>query len=690
MIGIQETFVYRMTYYLFEQRIMEVGFMMLRSGLLVVILAVLLCSAQAISADQSATAHHWASLAFEQRADPMVCPESAGRVPFGTPRGMTVSGDILYLISGTGLMIIDISAPETPETLSSMVLPGLTRVVAEQDGLLFVANAEFGLRIINVSDPNSPVEVGAIPSSEIRWTNPRTTDETWGVAVAGDHAFITDRRSGLRIIDISDPSAPVEVSSYFSPRDWFSEVVVEDQIAYLCAFDKGLLMLDVSDPTAPTLIKSIVSEAYPTGISKEGDTIYLACGWDGVRILDVSDTTTVNEIGATFFDDLFVFHVVASGGYVYAGLSDMSYRGILQVLDVSDPSAPTMLGSIRMSGFSTGLAVSDQLVLVNDLFDGTRIIDASDPSKLAQISFLDLPSGAYDAVASGRNLYVVDRKGRLDIFDITNPVQPAALSSIGKAKNYWYKVHVAEGYAYVAAGEEGLRVFDVHDPRYPVEVGMNHIPWAAVDVAISGGYAYVAAGWAGLQVVDVSSPDAPFTVVNVPCESLVSGVEAAGEYVYVADQKAGLRVFDVSNPEDPVDVALEATRGETIQVAISGEYAYVAEGPTGICIVDISNPRLPSVVTYVPSPSIYAYSAELFAKDNLVYVGAENAGIWVVDVSVPLAPEIVGIYDTANYARRLSVSDRGYLYVADSEGGVDILNPAACSKPTPRRATRRR
>jgi len=56
-------------------------------------------------------------------------------------------------------------------------------------------------------------------------------------------------------------------------------------------------------------------------------------------------------------------------------------------------------------------------------------------------------------------------------------------------------VAVSGSRAYVADGEEGLRVIDIGNPSAPVEVGFVDTP-GAEDVAVSGGYAYVAGGGA--------------------------------------------------------------------------------------------------------------------------------------------------------------------------------------------------
>ncbi|MBI4726783.1 hypothetical protein HY768_06115 [candidate division TA06 bacterium] len=44
-----------------------------------------------------------------------------------------------------------------------------------------------------------------------------------GVAVSGSYAYVADGDSGLRIIDISDPSSPTEIGYY---RSWIQRYAI--------------------------------------------------------------------------------------------------------------------------------------------------------------------------------------------------------------------------------------------------------------------------------------------------------------------------------------------------------------------------------------------------------------------------------------------------------------------------------
>jgi len=95
-----------------------------------------------------------------------------------------------------------------------------------------VADGRDGLRIIDVSDPSNPSEIGFYD----------TDDYAYGVFVTGSYAYMADRRDGLRIIDISDPTAPTEVG-FFDTGDLAYDVYVSDNYVYIADAGDGLYVL---------------------------------------------------------------------------------------------------------------------------------------------------------------------------------------------------------------------------------------------------------------------------------------------------------------------------------------------------------------------------------------------------------------------------------------------------------------
>ncbi|NIR67942.1 MAG: hypothetical protein GWN00_38060, partial [Aliifodinibius sp.] len=61
-------------------------------------------------------------------------------------------------------------------------------------------------------------------------------------------AYIADFREGLRIIDVSAPGSPHEIS-FFDTGSFASSVAVSSDLAYVTDNWGGLRIINVSDPT---------------------------------------------------------------------------------------------------------------------------------------------------------------------------------------------------------------------------------------------------------------------------------------------------------------------------------------------------------------------------------------------------------------------------------------------------------
>jgi hypothetical protein len=584
----------------------------------------------------------------------------------GIVSSVAVAGGYAYVgAERAGLRVIDVSLPSAPVEVGFYHTPGIARGVAAGSaalrdgtagGYVYVAAGEAGLRVVDVSTPLAPVEVGFYD----------TPGWAWGVAVqsaalrdstAADYAYVADH-TGLRVVDVSTPSAPAEVGFYDTPGE-ARDVAVAGQYAYVAdAGDAaaGLRVVDVSTPSAPVEVGALTGwgSAYAVGIA--GEYAFVAV-WFGLLIVDVSTPSTPTLAGFCDYDTLGgTYDVAVAGAYAYAVAG---YAG-LRVVDVSNPSAPVEVGVYDLADDASCLAVAGAYAYVADDYAGLRVVDVSAPSVPAEMGLCDTPwfvaSVAVDPAAlredaAGGYAYVADAYAGLRVVDVSVPSVPIEVGAYDTGAQTW-AVAIAGNYAFVA-DENGLRVVNVSTPSAPAEVGSYDMPREARGVAVAiaplgdgrvGEVAFVVDD-TGLWVVDVSTPSAPAALGYCPLTGTATGVAVrfatlrdgtAGGYAYVAAGDAGLRVVDVSTPAAPVEVSSSATPGKALAVAIAGEYAYVAD----------------------------------------------HISVRVVDVSTPAAPRLAGFYDTAGYADGVAVQATllpdgtagEYAYVADGAAGLLILS----------------
>lgn len=263
----------------------------------------------------------------------------------------------------------------------------------------------------------------------------------------------------------------------------------------------------------------------------------------------------------------------------------------------------------------------------------------------------------------------------LDINDVSNPSETGRVTTPSEV----YAIAIADDYAFIANGDEGITIADISNPASPIILGNFDTDGFARDIAVSGNYAYVA-DVSGLVIVDVSVPSSPSLVGTYDTTGFANCVTVSDNYAYVADDgkgifdgSNGLVIIDISNPASPTLVSIY-DNAYTYASAISGNYAYLATSE-GLVILNISDLSLPIM------ESSYTTSGDsngIAVSDNLAYL-ADGNGLVIFDVSTPSSPKYIGSYD-GTYAYAVDVAG-DYVYVADSINGLLVVKIIDSSAP---------
>ncbi|MGR3310440.1 MAG: SBBP repeat-containing protein, partial [Candidatus Brocadiales bacterium] len=294
-----------------------------------------------------------------------------------------------------------------------------------------------------------------------------TPGTAYGVFVSGNRAYVADFEKGLQIIDVSDPTDPKHLGSYDTPKE-ARDVQVLGNVAYVVDGEK-VQIIDVSDPTNPRQLDKFGTEVYSESISVSGGIAYVADLRNGLQIVNVSDPEDPREI-VVFETPAWTSPLYTRNGgrlrsfgiYVADNIAYVANGGTgLEIVDISVPTNPTLLGSFDTPVWARNVHVSGNIAYVTDGIGGLQIIDVSIPTSPTLLGSFDTPGRAWDVFVSGKTAYVADWFS-LEIIDVSDPTSPKLLSS-HDTPGYARDVFVSNGIAYVASGEGGLQIIDVSD-----------------------------------------------------------------------------------------------------------------------------------------------------------------------------------------------------------------------------------
>jgi len=628
--------------------------------------------------------------------------------------GATLVGSYVFVAAGdAGLRIFNISNPADPQEVGFFDTTGFSVGLAVSGQYAYLVERQEGVRVIDISTPASPVEVGFY---DVTINNPYS----WVYSIALDnlgHAYLGTHGTVL-VLDLTDPTAPVEIASIFTQgasgltylngklyvaaggaglhildvttanapvemgvfnsTGWAYSVAVSGSYAYLAdgytSYENrgpGLSIVNILDPAQPFEAGFVSSPGNAFEVALVGNQAFLAAGEAGIRILDVTDPSSIWNIGSYLAPAWNAERVAVSGNYAFVAGSGNG----LQILNITNKAKPVESAIFSGAIQSSDVFISGQYAYVADGVAGLYIVDISNPISSTQVGFLSMPYRLNGVTVVGSTAYLAAGYYGLCVVDVVDPTLPT-LSACYSGGRSAQRVAVSGAYAYVADGSAGLTIFDISVPTALVFVDTYATLGYASDVAVSGNYVYIADMDDGLRVLNVTNPATATEVGFYDTASYAQGVVLNGSYAFVADLADGVRVLNVSNPAAIVEAGFFDTQGVANGIALASSYLFVADGNSGLAILDITNPTSPSLAGSRDTAGI---ANGILLAGQYAYLTEANSGVRVLNVLNPLEPSEISFIDTPGSARR-TVINNTTAYIADGTNGVfiaDISNPAA-------------
>ncbi len=149
---------------------------------------------------------------------------------------------------GTGQIELPRKNPEYQDSIKAST----TASNVNADGsFAYVGGAYDGFYIIDTSTPTSMSLVGYYnDSAEIAWV--------YGSVVQDNKAYLANGADGLFILDITNKANPVKLGEVDLPSTSL-DIKIQGTYAYLPVYTGGIRVVDITNPTAPSEVSGFIT-----------------------------------------------------------------------------------------------------------------------------------------------------------------------------------------------------------------------------------------------------------------------------------------------------------------------------------------------------------------------------------------------------------------------------------------------
>jgi hypothetical protein len=632
------------------------------------------------------------------------------------PRGMLgrVNGVLVHDSMLVDYKSVTVTPPEESFNLycASRQTINLATAVAIQGNIAYVTDWESGLYIYDLSNPLQPVQLSLLRSDM------NSNETPWGgamdVAVDGSHAYIAAYSGALVIVDVSNPANPV-LTGYVPIEGDPEAIALSGNNAYLVMSTGGMTIFGIQSPNSPVEGRTFgTGRAFDIAIS--GNRAFVAVD-GGVQIFSLG--VFPGYYGAISIPgDLVTGVTLGENGLVYLA----TRNGTVQVFDIStwqpglanllpflmETVDPEIVFPVKLNELAVGGQPGRITLSGTSIYGAGGVYGVSHPELPYKMASL-----AGDEIAlKGDVIYAA--AGTLGFLAYSRTNLPGAESNCGlgggegsqngylEAAGTW-QGHIndmafARDHGFLAAGEKGLMVVSVKDPKDIQQVAAYDEPdklnAMGVDVDSTGSMVFLPSMAGDLRILDITNPEVPKRLGVVAWnrhDNVGAWQEITSQYgfVFLCAGLGGLRVLDVRDPANPPWKGKFTTAiTDCTDIAVSLPIVYGLSFSSGLHVFEMTGPMLHTTPEFLeragwslPQGFSGTYYSSLYLDESrkLLYVSSLWNGVTILDISNSSQPPVVlgsidpgRAYGMAGSGNLLYVGDDQVVHVIDVS---DVHNP---------------
>lgn len=228
--------------------------------------------------------------------------------------------NLAYVLSySQGIKIIDVTDTSKPIIVGEYSNEGLHSYsdfyIKDNFGYLMTRSeiswSKLVLQVLDLSDPINLVERGNLALER------KIEDVRTGYFM--DHVYILSHEDTLKIVNVSDPDSIIEIKTINTPSKSYY-ICVNEGYLYLSVIShsssRGLHIYDVTTPENPTKIAFYYTEKCIDYIDARDSYIYIAMDQE-FFILDISDFSDIHKVGEYNYFDKYIVSINSSSNKIF-------------------------------------------------------------------------------------------------------------------------------------------------------------------------------------------------------------------------------------------------------------------------------------------------------------------------------------------------------------------------------------
>ena len=376
------------------------------------------------------------------------------------------------------------------------------------------------------------------------------------------------------------------------------------------------------------------------------------------------------------------------GRYAYC-----AYENGIAAFDISDSTAPVFTHKLFFPGKGLKIAINGNYAFLADGPGGMQIIDVSDPHNLAAVgSYVASGGFAHDIAVAANYTYLAYDSLGLQIVDITDPTRPACVGGcLMPDTNLALAIHVKGQVAYVCDSDNYFnyysslnyfRTVDVTNPYQPLVMGSVMVQGGGGDIWIDGSFAYRVGveqdfGNGNFTIFDVSEPSTPSQVFSTMLAGNAFDIVTSGDYAYIATSW-GISIFHVADPAHPQSMHGFIRGNDGKGVFVRNQTAFLS-GLAGFLVVGVTNPDSLTVIGAYESP-IRIDNVAVSGNYAFITNAANLSHLCIFDIADP--SNAIEVSDIEWPHMLLSIEKAGnYVYLGTYDHGMQIVDVSSPEFP---------